>query len=83
MRLLPGKALPLLTVCRCHVELTQSANGGQLREITALIDSGAIHPVVARVFPFESQQEAMEYVEAGRAKGKVVIQDAVNEDCLA
>jgi len=53
--------------------LFMKANGNQLREITALIDSGAIRPVVDRVFPFESTNEAMAYVEAGRAKGKVVV----------
>ena len=53
--------------------LFMKANGGQLREISALIDTGAIRPVVDRVFPFESTREAMEYVEAGRAKGKVVV----------
>ncbi len=49
------------------------ANGAQLREISALIDTGAIRPVVDRVFPFESTREAMGYVETGRAKGKVVV----------
>ena len=53
--------------------LFMKANGSQLREIGALIDSGAIRPVVDRVFPFESTREAMGYVESGRAKGKVVI----------
>lgn len=53
--------------------LFMKANGGQLREITALIDSGAIRPVVDRVFPFESTREAMDYVETGCAKGKVVV----------
>lgn len=53
--------------------LFMKANGGQLREITALIDSGAIRPVVDQVFPFESTPAAMDYVETGRAKGKVVI----------
>jgi len=53
--------------------LFMKANGGQLREITTLIDSGAIRPVVDRVFPFESTPEAMNYVETGRAKGKVVV----------
>ena len=53
--------------------LFMKANGGQLREISALIDSGAIRPVVDRVFPFESTSAAMDYVETGRAKGKVVI----------
>ncbi len=53
--------------------LFMKANGGQLREITRLIDTGAIRPVIDRVFPFESTSEAMSYVEAGRAKGKVVV----------
>jgi len=53
--------------------LFMKANGSQLREITTLIDSGAIRPVVDRVFPFESTPEAMNYVETGRAKGKVVV----------
>jgi alcohol dehydrogenase len=49
------------------------ANGGQLAQITPLIDTGVIRPVVDRVFPFASTKEAMAYVEAGRAKGKVVV----------
>jgi NADPH:quinone reductase-like Zn-dependent oxidoreductase len=53
--------------------LFMRANGDQLTEITALIDDGIIRPVVDRVFPFASTKEAMAYVEAGRAKGKVVV----------
>jgi alcohol dehydrogenase len=53
--------------------LFMRANGDQLREIGRLIDSGIIRPVVDRVFPFESTNEAMAYVERGRAKGKVVV----------
>jgi NADPH:quinone reductase-like Zn-dependent oxidoreductase len=53
--------------------LFMRANGDQLREISSLIDSGIIHPVMDRVFPFESTKEAMAYVEKGRAKGKVVV----------
>jgi alcohol dehydrogenase len=53
--------------------LFMRANGGQLTEITSLIDAGVIRPVVDRVFPFASTREAMAYVEAGRAKGKVVV----------
>jgi NADPH:quinone reductase-like Zn-dependent oxidoreductase len=49
------------------------ANGDQLREIGRLIDSRTIRPVVDRVFPFESTNDAIAYVESGRAKGKVVI----------
>jgi NADPH:quinone reductase-like Zn-dependent oxidoreductase len=53
--------------------LFMRANGSQLREITRLLDAGAIRPVIDRVFPFDATNEAMAYVEAGRAKGKVVI----------
>jgi NADPH:quinone reductase-like Zn-dependent oxidoreductase len=53
--------------------LFMRANGDQLTEITSLIDEGIIRPVVDRVFPFASTKEAMAYVEAGRAKGKVVV----------
>jgi len=49
------------------------ANGAQLREISTLIESGVIKPVVDRVFPLESTAEALSYVEQGRAKGKVII----------
>jgi 2-desacetyl-2-hydroxyethyl bacteriochlorophyllide A dehydrogenase len=53
--------------------LFMKANGDQLRELGLLIDSGAIRPVVDRVFPFQSTPEALAYVEKGRAKGKVVV----------
>lgn len=53
--------------------LFMKANGSQLRQITALVESGAIRPVLDRVFPFESTNEALAYVESGRAKGKVVV----------
>lgn len=53
--------------------LFMKASGSQLREITQLIEAGAIHPVIDKVFPFESTNEAIAYVESGRAKGKVVI----------
>lgn len=54
--------------------LFMRASGDQLGELTTLIDAGAIRPVVDRVFPFESTNEALAYVETGRAKGKVVVQ---------
>jgi NADPH:quinone reductase-like Zn-dependent oxidoreductase len=53
--------------------LFMRASGHQLSEITSLIDSGVIRPVVDRVFPFESTREALAYVETGRARGKVVV----------
>lgn len=53
--------------------LFMKANGAQLREITRFIERGAIRPVIDRTFPFSSTNEALSYVESGRAKGKVVI----------
>jgi NADPH:quinone reductase-like Zn-dependent oxidoreductase len=61
---------------RRHVDysfLFMRAAGAQLREITSLVDAGVIEPVVDRVFPFDATNEAMAYVDKGRAKGKVVI----------
>lgn len=53
--------------------LFMQANGMQLSRITSLIESGEIRPVIDKVFPFEQANDALTYVESGRAKGKVVI----------
>lgn len=53
--------------------LFMKASGSQLRDITRLIEAGAIRPVIDKVFPYPSTNEALAYVESGRAKGKVVI----------
>lgn len=53
--------------------LFMKANGKQLEEITKLIEAGIIKPVVDKVFQFEQTDDALAYVELGRAKGKVVI----------
>jgi NADPH:quinone reductase-like Zn-dependent oxidoreductase len=53
--------------------LFMRANGDQLTQMTSLIESGVIRPVIDRVFPFDATADAMAYVEAGRARGKVVV----------
>lgn len=53
--------------------LFMRADGSQLREITRLVDAGAIRPVIDKVYPFASTNEALAHVEGGRAKGKVVV----------
>jgi len=55
--------------------LTES-DGGQLADVAALVEQGAIRPVVDRVHAFEDCVAAFEYLIAGRAKGKVVLQVA-------
>jgi len=49
------------------------ANGDQLRDIAALVERGAIKPVIDREFAFEQLPDALSYLEAGRARGKVVL----------
>jgi alcohol dehydrogenase len=48
-------------------------NGDQLREIAGLIDNGAIKPVIDREFAFDQLPAALTYLEAGHARGKVVL----------
>lgn len=55
------------------VFLFMRAEGKQLQQITQLIESGVIKPVIDKVFPFEQTNEALSYIEAGRSRGKVVI----------
>ena len=39
----------------------------------ALVDGGAIKPVIDREFAFDQLPAALTYLEAGRARGKVVL----------
>ena len=48
-------------------------NAVQLNEITSLIESEKIKPVIDRVFSFEKTIDALQYLNEGHAKGKVVI----------
>lgn len=48
-------------------------SGEQLRIIANYIETGKIKPIIDRVLPFEDAQIAMEYVESGRAKGKIIL----------
>lgn len=53
--------------------LFMRADGAQLSQISSLIESGALKPVLDKTFPFEQTNDALAYVESGRAKGKVVV----------
>lgn len=48
-------------------------DGQQLGEIGKLLEAGVIQPVIDKIFPFNQAKEALAYLEAGRAKGKVVV----------
>jgi NADPH:quinone reductase-like Zn-dependent oxidoreductase len=47
--------------------------GGQLEEITALIEAGKVHPVIEKVFPLEHVAEAHRESEKGHVRGKLVV----------
>lgn len=52
------------------------ADGRQLAEIGDLLAAGKIQPVIDKVFSFDQAKEGLQYLEQGRAKGKVVVQIA-------
>jgi NADPH:quinone reductase-like Zn-dependent oxidoreductase len=53
--------------------LFMRASGAQLDEITKLIDTNVLRPIVDRAYPFDEAPNALAHVEGGRTKGKVVI----------
>ncbi|WP_432939226.1 NADP-dependent oxidoreductase [Kribbella sp. CA-253562] len=53
--------------------LFMRASGDQLRQITALVDSGALRPVVGRVFDFDRTVQAVQSLGQGGIRGKAVV----------
>ncbi|MBI4900713.1 MAG: NADP-dependent oxidoreductase [Actinobacteria bacterium] len=53
--------------------LWMRADGRQLAEIAALVEAGALHPVIGRVFPFADTPVALTAMERGGVRGKVVV----------
>jgi len=53
--------------------LLMAADGDQLRQISALVDAGALRPVVARTFSFDETPQALEALATGGLRGKVVV----------
>ncbi|MFV5639515.1 NADP-dependent oxidoreductase [Acinetobacter oleivorans] len=54
--------------------LFMQPNGQQLSKISELVEAGKIKPVVDQTYEFIQIKEALQYVNTGRAKGKVVLQ---------
>ncbi|MBV8034806.1 NADP-dependent oxidoreductase [Roseateles sp.] len=48
-------------------------SGAELAELAALVEAGVLKPVIDSVYPLERIAEAMARLEAGHAKGKIVI----------
>jgi NADPH:quinone reductase-like Zn-dependent oxidoreductase len=74
MRFLSRKVRKLAARRRMHYSFFfMRPSGKQLRKLAALVDAHELRPVVDRVFAFAETKAALDYVEAGHAKGKVVI----------
>ena len=48
-------------------------SGEQLSHIKKQVEEGKIRPIIDQIIPFEDAQKAINYVETGKAKGKVVL----------
>lgn len=53
--------------------LFMQPNGQQLSEISKLVESGKINPIVDKTYGLSEIKDAFQYVNTGRAKGKVVL----------
>ena len=53
--------------------LFMRASGGQLRQITALVDEGVLRPVVGKVAGFDQTPQALQSLSQGGIRGKAVI----------
>ncbi|TCB47641.1 NADP-dependent oxidoreductase [Acinetobacter sp. ANC 4779] len=53
--------------------LFMQPNGQQLSQISNLVEIGKIKPVLDTEYDFSKIKEALEYVNTGRAKGKVIL----------
>ena len=54
-----------------------------LQELRALLEAGAVRPVVDRTFPLNEVPAAIRYLRDGRARGKVVITSGAAEHRIA
>jgi NADPH:quinone reductase-like Zn-dependent oxidoreductase len=53
--------------------LSASSNPKDLAAVKELLESGMIRPVIDRRYPLSQAAEALRYLGAGHARGKVVI----------
>jgi len=54
-------------------------DGGQLADLGALVDRGALRVLIDKTFPLEAARDALAHVESGHARGKVVLEVAPHD----
>ena len=48
-------------------------NGADLATLAGMIASGQVRPVIDRTYPLAEAAEALRYLEAGHARGKIIL----------
>ena len=48
-------------------------NGADLATLAGMIEAGQVRPVIDRTYPLADAAEAMRYLEAGHARGKIIL----------
>jgi NADPH:quinone reductase-like Zn-dependent oxidoreductase len=67
------RAMLLSRVVRHLRPLASEPNQADLEFVTELIEASKITPVIDRTYPLERVPEAMRYLKAGKARGKITI----------
>lgn len=74
LRLVGRKANRMAAEANAHYRfIFMKASGSQLGQITQLIEEGKIKPIIDREFSFQDAQKAIDHLELGHSRGKVVI----------
>lgn len=74
LRFVGRKVNKLAAHAKAHYRfIFMNASGAQLAQIAKLIEEGKIKPIIDKVFSFEDSQKAIDYLELGRSRGKIVI----------
>ena len=53
--------------------VSDKPNGRHLETLAAMIEEGALTPVIDRTYPLSQTPEAMRHLEDGHPKGKIVV----------
>ncbi len=48
-------------------------NGTDLATLAGMIEAGQVRPVIDRTYPLAEASEALRYLEAGHARGKIIL----------
>jgi NADPH:quinone reductase-like Zn-dependent oxidoreductase len=68
-----SRAMLLSPFLRSLRPLSSKPNQPDLQFLTELIEAGKITPIIDRTYPLHEVPEAINYLRAGHARGKIII----------